>query len=168
MSVPAATEYEYLHSAYEPNCEFVDGEVIERNVGEYPHSRLQGLLYVYFRRRRKRWGITPIIGQRIKVRPTKYLIPDICVIHGPEPTQQILTEPPLIWIEVLSSEDRPIRVQRKVRGVLEFGSQYVWVIDPDTLESYVATKQAQYDLADGVFRIEPLGIEVPLSQLEED
>jgi len=129
---------------------------------------LQGLLYAYFLRRRKKWQITPIIEQRIQIRANKFLIPDICVVHGPEPTTRILTAAPLIWIEILSSEDRPIRVSRKVRDVLEFGSDFVWVIDPETLESYVATKTGQYDLADGIFKIESLGIEVPLAQLEED
>jgi len=74
----------------------------------------------------------------------------------------------LIWIEVLSSEDRPVRVNRKVRDVIAFGSKYVWVIDPETLESYVVTRDSQYELADGVFRIEELGVEVPLGQLEDE
>ncbi len=32
------SESEYLHTVYEPDCEFVDGEVIERNAGEYPRQ----------------------------------------------------------------------------------------------------------------------------------
>jgi hypothetical protein len=55
---------EYLHTAYRPDCEYVDGEVLERNVGEYPHSKVQGLLYAYLLRRRRNWAITPILEQR--------------------------------------------------------------------------------------------------------
>lgn len=29
---------EYLSTAYRPDCDYVDGEVLERNVGETPHS----------------------------------------------------------------------------------------------------------------------------------
>lgn len=29
---------EYLHASFEPDCEYVDGEVIERNIGEIPHG----------------------------------------------------------------------------------------------------------------------------------
>jgi Uma2 family endonuclease len=159
---------EYLRTSYEPDCEYVDGELIERNAGDYPRSEMQGSLYSYFRRRRKLWGIVPVVEQRIQIRERKYLIPDVCVIQGSEPTTKILTEPPLIWIEVLSSDDRPVRVNRKVREALAFGTKYVWVIDPETLESYVATQISQTDLADGVFRIDELGIVVPLFEVKAE
>ena len=32
---------EYLATAYEPDCDFVDGELEARNLGEWDHSRLQ-------------------------------------------------------------------------------------------------------------------------------
>ena len=32
---------EYLKTSYEPECDYVDGEVQERNVGERDHSILQ-------------------------------------------------------------------------------------------------------------------------------
>ena len=32
---------EYLSTSYRPDCDYVDGEVRERNLGEYPHSNLQ-------------------------------------------------------------------------------------------------------------------------------
>jgi Uma2 family endonuclease len=159
---------QYLETAYEPDCDYSDGELIERHVGEYPHSRMQGLLYAYFLRRRKKWGVTPIIEQRVQIRQNQFLIPDICVLLGPEPRTKILTEPPFIWIEVLSSQDRPIRINRKVKDVVEFGVAYVWVIDPQTLESYVVTKDSQYELPDGIFRIPAMDLVVPLSGLDED
>jgi Uma2 family endonuclease len=159
---------QYLQTAYEPDCDYSDGQLIERHVGEYPHSRMQGLLDAYFLRRRKKWGVTPILEQRVQVRENQFLIPDICVLLGPEPSTKILTEPPFIWIEVLSSQDRPIRVNRKVKDAVEFGAAYVWVIDPQTLESYVVTKDSQYELPDGVFRIPAMDLVVPLAGLDED
>jgi Uma2 family endonuclease len=159
---------EYLRTAYQPDCDFIDGAVIDRNVGEYPHSRLQGLLYAYLLRRRKQWNITPILEQRIQISANKFLIPDICVLKGPEPTVRVLTEAPSLWIEILSSEDRPVRVNRKVKDVLDFGVPYVWVVDPETLESYLATSQSQNNLADGVLQIDSLGITIPLNAVDED
>jgi hypothetical protein len=32
---------DYLASAYEPDCDFVDGHIEERNVGELSHSMVQ-------------------------------------------------------------------------------------------------------------------------------
>jgi Uma2 family endonuclease len=158
---------EYLHTTYEPDCEFQDGNLIERNVGESPHSWLQGLLCAFLWRHGKKWGIIPYPEQRVQIRPGKYLIPDIYVHSGPKPTAKVFTQPPLIWIEILSSEDKPVRVARKVTEVVEFGAAYVWVIDPETLESYVATKNEQVELRDGVFRIESMDLTIPLRELED-
>jgi hypothetical protein len=35
---------EYLHTTYRPDCDYVDGEVLERNVGMTEHARIQALL----------------------------------------------------------------------------------------------------------------------------
>ena len=51
------SEQEYLHTVYEPDCEYEDGILIERNVGEQEHSWLQAALAAYFFKRRKAWGI---------------------------------------------------------------------------------------------------------------
>ena len=32
---------EYLKSSYRPDCDYVDGRVEERNVGEHDHAALQ-------------------------------------------------------------------------------------------------------------------------------
>jgi len=37
-SVAGVSVEEYLSTAYRSDCDYVDGEVRERNVGEYPHS----------------------------------------------------------------------------------------------------------------------------------
>jgi hypothetical protein len=39
---------EYLHSDYSPDREYVDGEVQERNLGEYDHASLQNILLFTF------------------------------------------------------------------------------------------------------------------------
>jgi hypothetical protein len=55
-----------------------------------------------------------------------------------------------------------------VREVLDFGAPFVWVIDPETLESTLHTTQNMAVLSDGVLRIPGTPIEVPLQVLEED
>jgi hypothetical protein len=61
-----------------------------------------------------------------------------------------------------------LRVIEKARELIEFGCAWVWVIDPETLESRVYTKDSDYAPADGVFRIPGTEIAVPLRSLEED
>lgn len=96
------------------------------------------------------------------------MLPDVCVIPQPRPPEKVFTKPPLIWIEILSSEDRPIRVNQKVRQLQEFGVPNIWVIDPETLESEIYTRQGSRTIEDGVLRVEGSPIEVDLHKLEED
>jgi Uma2 family endonuclease len=162
------SEEEYLRTTYEPDCEFEDGVLIERNVGTEKHSWLQTALAAFFFRRRKLWNITVYTEQRNKLRKGKYKIPDICVIRGPRPTTPVFEEPPFLAIEILSPEDRPIRVSDTIDAWLKFGVPHVWVIDPETLESALHTRKGRTKLEDWVLRIPEAGIEVPLDLLDED
>lgn len=162
------SEWEYLHTAYEPECEYADRVLVDRNVGTREQSWLQVALGAYLFRRRNLWGVNAYIAPRIRLRPGRYMVPDLCAVSGERPTEPILTTPPLLWIEILSPEDRPLRVSRKVREILDFGVPYVWVIDPETLESDLHTVSGSYALEGGVLRIEGTPIEVPLRALDED
>src|SRR6476620_2598134 len=94
---------EYLSTSYRPDREYVDGGVQERNLGEWDHSRLQGLLCAYLIAREKQWNIKVVVEQRVQVRQDRFRIPDLCAIVGePEP---ILTRPPFLCVEILSKED---------------------------------------------------------------
>jgi hypothetical protein len=39
---------EYLKSSYRPDCDYVDGRVEQRNVGEHDHAALQAALILWF------------------------------------------------------------------------------------------------------------------------
>ena len=162
------SEEEYLHTAYEPDSEFEDGVLTERNVGTLDHSRLQFALAAYLFKRCKAWNVHGFTEVRVRVRTGKYMIPDLCLVEGPKPTGLVLQTAPLLWIEILSPEDRPLRVNRKVQAILESGTPYVWVIDPETLESDLYTAEKRTPLEDGVLRIPGTQIEVPLHGIFED
>jgi Uma2 family endonuclease len=158
---------EYLRTVYEPDMEYVDGELLERNVGEKPHSKLQMHLSAYLHGRRKRWNIHVFPEQRIQLGPRRYRIPDICVVVGEEPDEKIFTRPPFLWIETLSPEDRMLRLERKIKECLAFGVSYVWVIDPETFESRVYTPSGDYEPEDGALRTVNPEIVVPLREIFE-
>lgn len=40
---------EYLHTSYRPDCDYVDGEVRKRHLGEFEHSSTQGEIGFYLR-----------------------------------------------------------------------------------------------------------------------
>jgi hypothetical protein len=51
---------EYLRTSYRPDCDYVDGEVVERNVGEKDHSSLQKRIILYLGARELRLPGTPL------------------------------------------------------------------------------------------------------------
>ncbi len=120
---------EYLHTTYRPDCDYVDGELKERNVGEKPHGGLQGLLYGLFMGQRKAWGLTPYLEQRVQTSAAHYRIPDVCVIR-PVAGEYIVRTPPVICIEVLSKDDTLAGIRERVDDFLAMGVEHVWVFDP--------------------------------------
>jgi Uma2 family endonuclease len=156
---------EYLASSYEPDCDYVDGEVVERNVGEWDHSDLQLAIGSYLRQRQKKCGIRVVTEQRVQVKPGRFRVPDVCVVLG-EPGEQILTKPPFICIEILSRDDRLSRLEERIDDYLAMGVPYVWVLDPGTRRAYTATAaEGLREVKSGVLKTAPPLLEVPLDEI---
>jgi len=158
---------EYLHTSYDPDVDYVDGELEDRNVGENDHSSLQAALIVHFHARRKELGIRVFPEQRVQVSPTRYRVPDICVTLG-KPDEQVFTKPPFLCVEILSPEDRAGRMQRKISDYLQAGVPCVWVIDPRTRDAFIYTSSGMRSVQDGILRTQDPEIQVPLEALFED
>ena len=158
---------EYLRTTYDPDCDYVDGEIVERNLGERDHSELQGEIYAYIRSLRQKLNVYPLIEQRVQVARTRFRVPDICVVAGSRPTEQILTVPPLVAIEILSKDDRVEQMQIRINDYLTFGIRYVWVINPPARSAWVYTKDGAHEANDGILRTENPAIELPLPEIFE-
>lgn len=159
---------EYLGSVYEPDCDYVDGELEDRNVGEKDHGLVQKRFLVYLDTREALWGIRVLLETRICVTPTRYRIPDLCAYIAPEPPEQVPTTPPFLCIEVLSPEDRMSRMSVKIADYLHFGVRYVWVIDPATRMAFEYTAEGMREVRDGVLRAFNPDITVPLAEIFAD
>ncbi|MCU1237214.1 MAG: hypothetical protein JWP63_5181 [Candidatus Solibacter sp.] len=146
--------HEYLSTSYRPDCDYVDGMVLERNLGEYDHARLQLAVAGYYLFRRKEWGIVVVAEQRVQVSPTRFRVPDVCVIVDEGQPEQIFRTPPLICIEILSKDDRLSEMQERVDDYLNFGVRYVWILDP-------ARRKAWRCIADGMREVVELRTESP-------
>jgi Uma2 family endonuclease len=129
ISVPVE---EYLRTTYHPDMEYVDGELVERNVGEHKHSRLQillGGLFLSLERSRKLRSLTE---QRLRVLGTKnrYRIPDVCVMALPYHSEPVLATPPHLIVEIRSPEDETADILAKLADYLRFGVAHIWIADP--------------------------------------
>ena len=121
---------EYLRTSYRPDCDWIDGEVRERNMGEGPHSELQKFFIVYLAAREREWSVRVWPKHRVQVAATRFRIPDVCLTRRDEPRVRIILNPPLLCIEILSPEDRMVAMQEKIDDYLGMGVATVWVVDP--------------------------------------
>ena len=48
--------------------------------------------------------------------------------------------PPFVCIEILSKDDRMSEMKERIDDYLAMGVNYVWVIDPSSRQTYVATQ----------------------------
>jgi len=121
---------EYLRTAYDPDMEYVDGQLVERKVGEYLHSRLQFLIAMALGLRERERRFRVLTEQRVQVNEEpRYRIPDICVKALPHQVTPILTQPDLA-IEIVSPDDEVPEMLAKIGDYLAAGIPHVWVVDP--------------------------------------
>ena len=158
---------EYLRTSFpDADREYVDGKIVERNVGEIDHSDVQSEMVHYLKSNYK--GLWAGVEVRVQVRAARFRIPDVTVIAGPKPKGRIITSPPHIVVEVLSPDDRAGELEEKIADYFAFGTPFVWVVNPRTRRGYVHTPSGMHEAKDGVLRATDPVIEVPLSTVFAD
>ena len=156
---------EYLSTSYSPDREYVDGLVLERNLGERDHSRIQGLVYGHLLAHEKQWGIIALPEQRVQVKSTRFRVPDICVLSTDDPDDPIVQRPPIVCIEILSKDDRMSAMHEKVDDYLAMGVQHVWLIDPSTRRAYDFTADGMREPEGGLLKVTSSNIVVPMAEI---
>jgi len=155
---------EYLHTSFEgSDCEYLDGEVVERNRGEIPHGDIQGTLFLILRGLRRKLGIRVIPEIRIQINARRYRVADLAVWRNDDIGDAIPTVPPFLAIEILSPEDRMVRMLPKIHEYLSIGVEYVWVIDPQERAAMCFSKQDPSGSVCDVLRTGNPDIEIPLA-----
>ncbi len=130
---------EYLETTYHPDCEYIDGEIQERNVGKWSHARVQWLLALWFGRHESAWNVIGSTEQRMQVSPTRIRVPDLVVLR-PSEQPDVLTVPPLLIIEILSPDDTYSELQQRCQDYLAMGVKTVWIIDPKTMSGRMCSE----------------------------
>ncbi len=167
MATSTAVSIEtYLHTSYRPDCDYIDGEIQERNLGEKDHARLQILLAGVFLRHEDDWGVRVYPELRVQVSPTRFRVPDITVTDSGAPDEQIITHPPLLVIEILSPEDTFARLRERITDYIAFSIPHIWVVDPADRKGYVCRAASFGDWqATTVLTTPERGISLDLAQL---
>lgn len=154
---------EYLSMEFEHDCEYVDGRIEERDLGEFEHAYVQGLLIGLFLKNREAWGVYPLPEQRVQTQKTHFRVPDITILREGTKREGIITHPPLLVIEI-QSPDIPLRkTETKSAEYLAFGVENVWVIDPYARVAYRGTSKGLELVRDGELTIPgtPIHVSAP-------
>ena len=156
---------EYLRTSFDgSDCEFLDGEVVERNLGEIPHGDAQGTLGYLLHRFRSKLGIRVVMEIRIRISPTRYRVADLAVWKNDDIGDRIPTVAPFLAVEILSPEDRITRMQPKIAEYLGIGVEWIWLIDPIEKSAICYSQQNPAGILTEVLRTENPAIEIPLAK----
>jgi Uma2 family endonuclease len=155
---------EYLRTSFEgPDCEYLDGEIVERNMGELPHGDVQLNLGTLLRQMRKRLGLRVVPEIRIQISPTRYRVADLAVWRDDNIGTGIPTVAPFLVVEILSPEDRMVRMLPKIQEYLSIGVEWIWIVDPQEQSALLYSQQNPAGAVCDILRTENPSIEIPLT-----
>lgn len=126
------SEEQYLHSTFEPDAEYVDGEIRMRPMGTYSHADWQQAIQRWFAAHAKEWNIRSVSEQRVNTTPGHHRVPDVAVLDRANPKEEIISAAPLAVFEVLSPDDRVQELYEKLDEYTAMGIPQIWVADPKT------------------------------------
>jgi Uma2 family endonuclease len=126
---------DYLASSFDPDMEYVDGVLVERNVGEPDHSRSQFLIAEAFRRLEGTREVRVFVECRVFIADEpgrkRYRVPDVSLARLPIDRAKALMQPPLVVVEVLSPDDRLTEMLDRCQDYVLRGVAHIWVVDPE-------------------------------------
>lgn len=152
IAATAISVEEYLRTAYHPDCDYVNGEVLERNVGEREHSSLQVEIAYYFRNRYPALRGRILAEQRVQVTNENFRIPDLCVLGPGAPLEPVIHTAPALCIEILSPNDTMWRLTVRIKEYLAMGVPVCWILDPVNRVAWTATPGHMDEAENGVLR----------------
>jgi Uma2 family endonuclease len=161
---PVSVE-EYLSTVYEHDCEYVDGVIEERDLGEFEHAYVQGLLITLFNNHRQDWGVYALPEQRVQAQKTRFRVPDVSVLRTGSKREPILTHPPFLIVEVQSPDQSLRYTEAKALEYLAFGVEHIWVVDPYARVAYRGTANGLELVRDGELSVSGTPIHVSAQEL---
>jgi len=118
---------EYLNTSYDPDMEYVDGVLVQRNIGDWPQSLIQSNIIYHLRRKYPGVYVLPALTSQTK--NTRYRLPDVSVLLAVPQTRYLL-EAAFLTIEILSDDDGMSAMIEKLEEYSQKGVANIWLIDP--------------------------------------
>lgn len=126
---------EYLSTNYRPNCDYIDGVLRQKPWPAWNHGILQSRLGQLIEQGFPQFE--PASEVTVKIRPGKYLVPDLIVQRRDRIQYPYPTDPVHLCIEILSPEDRMSEVMAKCEEYHAWGVETAWIVDPESKRAWV-------------------------------
>jgi Uma2 family endonuclease len=165
---PMMTVEQYLRTQFEgSDREYLDGRIVERNMGEWCHGTVQADVAHLLGLKQAALGIQVVSEIRMRVAETRIRIPDVAVWLADYEPEGVPTVPPFLAVEVISPDDRPKPMQAKVEEYIAWGVKWVWLINPykKTARSYSEDNAPDGEMVETRLRTENPIIELPFTEL---
>lgn len=159
------TVEQYLNTTYRPDVDYVDGEIEERNLGEFDHGDLQLAIGSMLRLKQAEWNVRVVTETRTQVTSTRFRIPDVCVNLASLPRERIIRTPPLLCVEVLSPRDTLKSMRKRVQDFLDMGVPTIWILNPETRTAHTVTAASTTEQTAGTLRAEGTPIELAIADI---
>jgi Uma2 family endonuclease len=136
---PLTSVEEYLSTSYpDGDREYLDGVVVERNLGAPGHSKLQKIVLLHLASFEQRFHLEVLPECRTRITETRYRVPDVLVMLKPfAQTSRALIDPPFLIVEVLSPDDRVKDTRRRFKDYAAFGVGHIVQMDPEDRTTFV-------------------------------
>ncbi len=122
----------YLAGSFEVDPDYVDGQIRQRNVGEFSHASWQKAIIHWFILHEAEWRLGAYPEYRVQVRAENFQVPDVTLLDEDAPAERYATLPPVAVFEVLSPEDQPKRVLERLARFQQMGIGIILQVDPET------------------------------------
>jgi Uma2 family endonuclease len=157
---------EYLHTSYEVEPEYVDGALVDRNVGSLPHSTVKGNVMFALAARCPRHSVLPSLT--FQTAPTRYRIPDICVVLERLRTR-FLHDAAYLVIEILADEDKISYMMEKLQEYQRKGVPNIWLFEPRLRAMFVYASEVLHEIVgDSIVTVGEPRVELTRDEVFQD
>jgi len=160
-------EFHRLYDGAKPAYEYWFGGAVQKSMPTILHGIVQFVIAMLL----ERAGWNTSLEVRLKVVPDAEPVPDVIAVQG-KFKGSYPTAAPELCVEILSPGDTLPRALEKAKQYISWGSQAVWIIDPEKRTAWTLLREGMPEPAwispGGVLRIDGTAIELEVLFAEVD
>ena len=129
---------EFEDGEWEGDFDYLDGDLVRHDYGDWEHSRMHTLLTVLLMADDLGFKPLSLPSFTLQINPTRFRVPDLVLYDRAALTENpVMTDVPYLIVEVLSPEDTFMFIAKLVADYLAMGVENIWVVDPSKLEGWI-------------------------------